>query len=113
MRDKDSRLFVLLARGLLFWRWSMHERALHDLSDAVRKHVPGAPQCLLALRMCLGQWPAARELAVTLDLEEALAYIDGLVAAADSRNGVFNPSPATFEAGNVDVMPGVRQVDGR
>mmetsp|Transcript_41958 Transcript_41958/g.75126 ORF Transcript_41958/g.75126 Transcript_41958/m.75126 type:complete len:588 (+) Transcript_41958:149-1912(+) len=110
--DSASRPRLLLARGLLFWRWSKFDRALRDLMDARRMGAEGSSPALLALRMCLRQWPEASELAQAHS-KEAAEIIEQWLAGLREMTGVWSPSPAEFVPRPVEVMPSIRQLDAR
>lgn len=105
---------LLVARGLLFWRWSMLDRALQDLTEAysVGKRVSAA-QALLALRISLSQWPAAQQLAKELGQTAGAGLIDAWYSAAHKMQNLFFPQEAKYIAEEVDIVPGFRQVDAR
>lgn len=110
--DSISRPRLLLARGLLWWRWSKFDRALSDLQHAKRMGVGGADYGLLALNMCLRRWPEASSLAQKRS-QEALDFIDRVSVSSRALDGVWSPSPAEYEPRTVEVMPGIRQMDVR
>ena len=72
IKNKSLRPQLLLARGLLYWRWSRLNRALQDITLAQRLGAEEAPKVLLALRICLSQIPDARALAEELKEVEAV-----------------------------------------
>ncbi|CAE8623254.1 unnamed protein product [Polarella glacialis] len=108
-KSLDSKL--LLARGLLYWRWSRLDRALKDLTEAHRQKVEGAPQALLAMRLCLSQFPDAQILAIELGDTEAVNHIDRWAVAAQKMSNLFFPSLVNFEPRELEVLPGVLQRD--
>eukprot|EP00434_Breviolum_minutum_P007869 symbB.v1.2.006944.t1/scaffold416.1/size293898/3 len=91
------------ARGLVLWRWHRLEAALEELE---RKD----DSAQLALQLALGRWPEAQLLAKKLQLTDAERVVDSWMASTNS--GRFSPSPANFEEKQLEVMPGLRQVDG-
>mmetsp|Transcript_83094 Transcript_83094/g.185624 ORF Transcript_83094/g.185624 Transcript_83094/m.185624 type:complete len:533 (+) Transcript_83094:79-1677(+) len=112
---KAARPQLLMARGLLLWRWSLLGKALSHLKEAEKQHAKGAPLALLALRLCLSQWPEARDVAERLGRKDALEVIDRWEAASFKMH-VFHPEEtqterAKFVPQDVEVMPGVRQTD--
>eukprot|EP00406_Dinophysis_acuminata_P076885 CAMPEP_0179251864 /NCGR_PEP_ID=MMETSP0797-20121207/21912_1 /TAXON_ID=47934 /ORGANISM="Dinophysis acuminata, Strain DAEP01" /LENGTH=519 /DNA_ID=CAMNT_0020959663 /DNA_START=42 /DNA_END=1601 /DNA_ORIENTATION=+ len=109
---KSARPLLLMARGLLLWRWSLLGKALSHLREAEHQRAAGAPLAALALRLCLSQWPDARRSAEKLQRQDVLALVDRWEAAASKMN-LFFPEPTEFVPEDKEVMPGIRQSDMR
>eukprot|EP00930_Biecheleria_cincta_P006696 TRINITY_DN10775_c0_g1_i1.p1 TRINITY_DN10775_c0_g1~~TRINITY_DN10775_c0_g1_i1.p1 ORF type:complete len:595 (+),score=112.17 TRINITY_DN10775_c0_g1_i1:73-1857(+) len=107
---KSARSQLLMARGLLLWRWSLLGKALAHLQEAVKQRAPGAPLVLLGLRLCLSQWPEARQAAEKLGRKDALLFIDHWESVC-SQMQVFRPERKTDKTklGTEDVerIPGI------
>lgn len=103
---------LLLARGLLFWRWSMLDRALQDLTEAYDSDASSAAPALLALHICLSQWTTARCLAKELSDSEATSLIEQWsLAARSSQSNLFFAQAADFVSKETKVADCYRQAD--
>merc|ERR1712228_81382 len=101
---------VLMARGLLLWRWSSLDKAMRHIREADNQRAKGASLALLAFRLCLSQWPEARQLASTLGRSDAVQLIDQWEAEA-KKIVLFFVGTSVSDLKDKEVMPGVRQVD--
>eukprot|EP00408_Alexandrium_pacificum_P064715 CAMPEP_0171177742 /NCGR_PEP_ID=MMETSP0790-20130122/12396_1 /TAXON_ID=2925 /ORGANISM="Alexandrium catenella, Strain OF101" /LENGTH=553 /DNA_ID=CAMNT_0011642649 /DNA_START=104 /DNA_END=1763 /DNA_ORIENTATION=- len=109
---KSARPQLLLARGLLLWRWALLGKALAHLREAESQRARAAPLAHLALRLCLSQWPAARLAAEKLGRKDVLDAV-GRWEAVTGKMNVFFPQPAEMSLEDKQVAPGVLQKDMR
>mmetsp|Transcript_10263 Transcript_10263/g.32552 ORF Transcript_10263/g.32552 Transcript_10263/m.32552 type:complete len:527 (-) Transcript_10263:124-1704(-) len=109
---KSARPQLLLARGLLLWRWSLLGKAQAHLKEAQLQGAKGAAPAALALKLCLSQWPLAREGAEKFRCADVLGALRAWDDAA-AKMQVFVPEAAAQAPEDKEVMPGVRQTDLR
>jgi len=117
---------VLLARGLLYWRWSMLGAALEDLRGAASAIPPGgsgggggegvhadAGRALLALLLCLSRWDEAQRLAHALGEQRVAGLVEKWFTAAEKMRHLFLPKQTDFCPEDMEVVPGVVRADVR
>ncbi|CAE8714802.1 unnamed protein product [Polarella glacialis] len=107
---KASRPQLLLARGLLLWRWSLLGKALAHLKEADSQGATGASLALLAQKICLSQWLDARRHAEELGRRDVLEVLDHWETAA-CKMDLFFPRSTAMVPQPAEVMPGIRMTD--